>query len=562
MSVQTALRLIPGIARRAASRVALVAAIYGVLGLPVLSASAEVILDAGQPTAARDAAPSSQAKVEGLIELKFRSRGAEVLTLRRRLVELGDLAPGDVADPELYDKALLAAVRAFQVRHGLRSTGNVGPATLKILRAANTKRTLNEQEAPTSRKPPAATAPAAPKGPLPAPPKPPKPITRLAEPVNAPGRPDFGAGALERIDTKVAELRALASVGYVRVPEGRELVYKGRGPAVIELRRRLVQAGALAPDEATLDHFDLALVNALRRFQAQNGINPTGNLGPQTRAALNATVEDHVAALVFSRARLANMSWPSDGKYIVANIANASVELIADGALVHRQVAVFGRVTRATPELNDRIVSVDFAPGWTVPKSIAERDLLPKERKNPGFLERQGMTVVDGKGAPLSVTHGALTRVAAGSAYIRQRPGPDNALGAVRFMLTNGEAIFLHDTPSRRAFRKARNDRFLSSGCVRLSEPERLANFVLEGRDDWGADRIQQAIAAARAPGAQLETTRVTPKRVVPVKIVYIPAWVDADGRLQTRTDIYDKLAQASASPTVRSRADVAKPTP
>lgn len=547
------------ILRRAAKRATLsVALLLGVV-LPLPSAFAEAILDE-RSGAIESAKPDPAVAEPRLKELQFHWRDPAVVTLRRRLIEKGYLPNSEVADPTYYDKSVLDAVRAFQSRNGLKRTGNVGKSTLEMLLSANAKTAMNEATSGARKQSPG-TAPAT-GAPPPAAPKPPPIITRLAESERTSTAPDFGAGALERIDAKLVELRAMVSTGYIIVPEGRELTYKGRGPAVVELRRRLVQAGALGLDAATSDQFDLELVNALRRFQAQNGISPTGNLGPQTRAALNARVEDHIAALTYSRAQLAGKSWPKAGKFIVANIANASVELISDGALVHRQVAVFGRADRATPVLDDRIVSVDFAPSWTVPKSIAVRDLIPRQRKDPGFLERQSMVVVNGKGSALSPTPETLARVAEGRAFIRQRPGPDNALGAVRFLLTNGEAIFLHDTPSKRAFRKARSDRFLSSGCVRLSEPERLANFVLEGRNDWGEERVKQAVAAARTAGTSLETTRVTPNSVVPVKIVYIPAWVDSDGFLQVRTDIYRKLTAAPANSTAQATPNNAKPTP
>jgi murein L,D-transpeptidase YcbB/YkuD len=178
-----------------------------------------------------------------------------------------------------------------------------------------------------------------------------------------------------------------------------------------------------------------------------------------------------------------------------------------------------------------------FNPTWTVPPGILAKDILPAQRRDPTTLARKGLEVLalDGRPVPADTIDWKDVSASRFPYLLRQGPGPTNPLGRVKFMFPNDHAVYLHDTPSRTLFDKG--DRAFSSGCIRVEDPLRLAELLLEHQTGWARADIDRAVASG--------TTRsVTLARPVPVWLVYWTAWADADGRVEFRRDVYGQDAQ------------------
>ena len=256
----------------------------------------------------------------------------------------------------------------------------------------------------------------------------------------------------------------------------------------------------------------------------------------RTRAALNVTAGARADQLARNLERL-RWNRPPDGLSVRVNVPGYRMTLLDGGRPVLTARAVVGMPGRPTPVFADRITHLVFNPSWTVPQSIARADLLPRIRRDPGYLERAGMKVYGGwtpDAQPLHPAAVSWDRVAGrlDSYRLVQAPGPGNPLGRVKFMFPNGHNVYIHDTPDTGLFDHAR--RAYSSGCIRIDRPMQLARALLARTDAWDDKRIQRAVASGRTVRARLD-------QPVPVRIVYRTAWVDGDGSLQLRPDIYGR---------------------
>ncbi|HEU4563416.1 MAG TPA: L,D-transpeptidase family protein [Gemmatimonadaceae bacterium] len=315
----------------------------------------------------------------------------------------------------------------------------------------------------------------------------------------------------------------------------------GQDAAVPRLRRLLLALGDLPPaDSASGDstRYDSALVAGVRRFQRRHGQRADGVVGPDTRARLGRPFDDRVRQieLTLERWRWLPRTFPVPP--IVVNIP--AFRLYAfnekgdrESEILAMDVVVGRAYDRATPVFSGTMQYVVFAPYWDVPPSIARDELLPRARRDHGYLARLRMEVVRGGGddaVVLPVTSQTLSQVEGGSARIRQRPGPWNSLGGVKFILPNAFNVYLHDTPSRSLFGETRRD--FSHGCIRVAEPERLALHVLRDRPEWTGERIDSAMARARPLRVDLATP-------IPVLIVYGTAVARESDGVYFYDDIY-----------------------
>jgi L,D-transpeptidase YcbB len=316
--------------------------------------------------------------------------------------------------------------------------------------------------------------------------------------------------------------------GWPEVPKA--LSPGASGPAVEALRKRLAMEGDL--DQADGDQFDDAVKTAVRQFQYRYGLTQNGVVSGATLEAMNVPALVRFHQLNESGRRMAGRDFSFGGKYVIVNIPAASAEAISDGKVDRRFVAVVGRPDRASPEVTAKISGVRFNPTWTVPKSIAQKDIIPKIIKNGGTIKSMSLKVLDAKGkeVPSSSVNWQQELTAENMRYtIRQEPGRGNSLGEIRINMPNSDAVYMHDTPHKELF--GGDFRFNSSGCVRVEGIKELAEWLLNDQG-WDQERINQAIAEKDLSDHPLS-------RDVPVTWVYLTGFVTQDGLVNFRDDIY-----------------------
>lgn len=296
-----------------------------------------------------------------------------------------------------------------------------------------------------------------------------------------------------------AHRRMAAAGGWPQVEAGETLRADMRSPRVPALRARLEASGDLAPGTAPDDAelFDAALEHGVRRFQARHGLDVDGAVGRRTVAAMNLPVEYRIDQIRMNQERFRWVFRDLEPRFLVVNIARFQVVLIEDQRVTWSTRAIVGRPYRQTPVFKARMTYLEFNPTWTVPPTILREDLLPDLRRDPGELQRRNMVVLDHQGRRVDPATIDWPRVAWRSFpyIIRQEPGPDNALGRVKFMFPNPHHVYMHDTPARSLFMRA--ERTFSSGCIRLEKPFELVDILLAG-SEWDAPAIQQVLAAGR----------------------------------------------------------------
>ena len=395
---------------------------------------------------------------------------------------------------------------------------------------------------------------------------------RVARPRAA--APDFAAllqtaAAAERLPQMAAELRprlgqyatlreALAryrvlaadgSLGHLPVvaPVKRGEAYGGAAA----LHRLLVALGDLpadAPPPTQPD--DATLVEGLRRFQARHGLAADGVIGRATLAALNVPLAHRVQQLELALERLRWLPDLGARPFIGLNIPMFRLwawdPAAPDSAPINMRVVVGRALNTQTPVLLEEMRYVVFRPYWNLPRSIVRNEVLPAVARDPGYLQRNEMEIVRGGGddaQAVAASNENLAALSEGGLRLRQRPGPKNSLGLVKFIFPNDANVYLHDTPTTQLFGRARRD--LSHGCVRVEDPVALAHWVLKDQPGWTRERIQAAMAGA-------SSLRVDLTRPLPVILFYMTAMVmPADQGLYFAEDIYGhdtKLARALAS--------------
>lgn len=366
------------------------------------------------------------------------------------------------------------------------------------------------------------------------------------------------------IKAGLARFRAIAARGGWPLIEGNlasTLEPDARDAArVAQLRARLavldpeVLRGAAA--ESAI--YDAQLQAAVRRFQAEEGLEADGRIGRITWAALNTPVEAKIGQLRVALDMRRGLAAPPDRR-IDVNIPQFRLRMTDTGRVVQDMAVVVGRVDRQTPMLDVRLVAIQFNPPWGVPDRNAREDLLPRFRRDPGRMQAMGYRLyqrIDGELKEVDATTVDF------SAYskdrfpfiIRQDPGEVNALGRIKFVMPNRDDIFMHDTPDRHLFR--RPDRAFSSGCIRLERPMDLLAEAFNGMPAWNRERFDRVLESGATQGVSLA-------RAIPVRLHYDTVIVDS-GSVVMRRDIYgldatylgaldaprsDRLAEASPRP-------------
>ncbi len=312
------------------------------------------------------------------------------------------------------------------------------------------------------------------------------------------------------IDALAEHRRLEAAGGWPAVPEGPTLKPGMTDPRVPALRRRLVVTRDLATDDAS-PLYDATLAAAVRTFQERHGLTPDGVAGAATVQEMNLPVGHRIDQL---RATLERCRWVMrdlPGRFVLVNVAGFQVYYMKDGAPVWESPVVVGTTFNRTPIFRANMTYVVLNPTWTVPPGMLRNEILPAMRRDPKYLERKGLQMVDGR--------------------VVQPPGPGNALGRIKLMFPNPHAVYLHDTPSRAAFRET--SRTFSHGCVRVEKPFELAALVLDD-PQWTLPALHAAVDTGK-------TRTLLLAQPLPVLILYWTAAVGRDGRTYFLPDVYGR---------------------
>jgi murein L,D-transpeptidase YcbB/YkuD len=324
-----------------------------------------------------------------------------------------------------------------------------------------------------------------------------------------------------------------AAVGWATVAEGKTLKLGQNDSRVAQVRARLKvtgdYTGELTPTAP--DHFDPELVAAVKSFQKRHGLEVDGAVGPVTRAALNVSVEERIDQI---RVNLERQRWimhEAYDEFLIVDIAGFQVYWVKDDEVIWQEQVQVGKEYTQTPLFKDTIRYLEINPTWTIPPGIMRRSILPALKKDPNFLDKKGYLLLTQDGERINPKTIDWQSIKTMPYIVRQPPGPDNALGLVKFMFPNPHFVFLHDTNHREFF--DRTGRAFSSGCVRVQNPFDLAERLLAGQDGWDRKQIDAVVASGK-------NTRVNLNRPMRIIIAYLTARSDGQ-RVFFKSDVYNR---------------------
>ncbi len=322
--------------------------------------------------------------------------------------------------------------------------------------------------------------------------------------------------------------------GWPKVSAGRTMTIGSSSNNVVRLRQRLAAQGILPPGVATNSKkFDKAVAQAVRTFQSRHGLAATGKVDKQTIAVLNVPASVRLRQLRENLPRVLEYSKNLGERYVVVNIPAAQLESVDYGRVFSRHNVVVGKPARPSPVLSSQINKLNFNPYWHAPVSIVAKDILPKVRKNVGWLDTMRIKVFDGgyEGPQVDPRSINWSSVAPDRYHFRQEPGGENAMASVKINFPNKYAVYLHDTPAKQLF--DRSARFFSSGRVRVDKVHILTEWLLRGQPGWDGQAIQN-VAGSEQP------TDVDVGNPAQLRMIYLTAWAQPGGAVHFRPDIYN----------------------
>jgi murein L,D-transpeptidase YcbB/YkuD len=362
------------------------------------------------------------------------------------------------------------------------------------------------------------------------------PESRSAALLAQSSEPTFDAGSAQRIGEAIDSYSTIAKLGgWPQIPADAKFAMGSAGAHDATLRLRLVMTGDLASSEAK-GPYDAVLVAGVKRFQARHGLATTGTIGPRTLVALNVPVEKRIQQLEASLQRIAAIGFRFGERYVVVNLPAAFAEAVEHDKVVRRYRVVLGKADKPSPTVTSEINNINLNPTWTVPASITKNEIAAHMRKDPTYLSRLHMQVLDYKENvldPASIDWAA--EKLANNFFVRQEPGSWNALGQLKIDMPNAYAVYMHDTNQKHLF--GEDVRFDSHGCVRVDNVRDLAAWLLEETPNWERAQIDAAIATGVRQNVKLE-------KKVPVAWIYLTGWMTRDQIVQFRGDVYDQDAQ------------------
>jgi len=308
--------------------------------------------------------------------------------------------------------------------------------------------------------------------------------------------------------------RLSKETGFDAIPTLKKTLRKGDSSEIIpSIKKHLALLGDLTQNDGS-PVFDTTLVLATKQYQQRMGLTVDGVIGNKMITELNVPIKQRLRQILINLERLRWMPPEKDTNYILVNIPEFMMHVYDSGRLQFNINVIVGTAANNTVIFNDRLQYIVFSPYWNVPESIVRGEILPGIKKNPNYLAKHHMEIVKQASVPV----------------IRQVPGPANSLGLVKFLFPNNYNIYFHDTPNRNLF--SQSSRSFSHGCIRVGEPKKLAQYLLRSDSSWTTQKIDSAMHLKKEKWVPL-------KKSIPVFIVYFTAWVDQEGQLNFRKDIY-----------------------
>src|SRR5437588_1510793 len=345
--------------------------------------------------------------------------------------------------------------------------------------------------------------------------------------------PTLSPGTVQTTEQAIPQYEAIVVRGGWPEVRGLDRLRLGvRHPSVSALRQRLLAAGDLDASASVGDVYDSYVEAAVRRFQARHGLTVDGVVREQTFKALNVPAQIRLNQLKTNLVRLRTFSNSLGNRFVLCNLPAAQIEAIENGVAVSRHTAVVGKPDRPSPDIQSKIVEVNFNPFWTVPVSIVRRDFIPKMQAEPDYLTKNHIRIFDPQRRELPPQQINWYSEEAVNYQFKQDPGSFNSLGSIRINFPNPHQVYMHDTPLKNLF--GEDLRFHSSGCVRVQNVRELVNWLLIETPGWARPEIDHIIKAGERKDAKVA-------RPVPLYWVYITGWATPDGVVQFRDDIYNR---------------------
>ncbi|HUR66862.1 MAG TPA: L,D-transpeptidase family protein [Chitinophagaceae bacterium] len=317
--------------------------------------------------------------------------------------------------------------------------------------------------------------------------------------------------------------------GWPTIPAIKSSLKKGAADTVITLIKKRLQVTQDMPGTDLTNVFNDTLETAVKRFQRSLGYKQDGIISPNLVKDMNIPAVKRLTAILLNMDRMRWMPQQPKGNLIIVNIPEFMLHVYDGDSTIFDMVVVVGKEGNNTMMFNGNLNQVIFSPYWNVPASIIKNEIMPAIARNPNYLASKNMEQ--------------------NGSSIRQRPGPGNALGKVKFIFPNSFNMYFHDTPSKGLFNE--DKRAFSHGCIRLQDPQKMAEWLLRNDPAWDTEKI----VAAMNKGVEKPVKLKDP---VPVFIIYYTAWVDKDGQLNFRDDVYKhdaelvkKMFVANGSPAI-----------
>src|ERR1700728_2204468 len=358
------------------------------------------------------------------------------------------------------------------------------------------------------------------------------PESRSAAALALSSDPVFDEGTFQRIKEALLFYSDIqVRGGWPMLPADTKLDPGTSGPYVALLRQRVVISDDMPAEQEAGEAYDASVVEGVKHFQLRHGLDATGTVGAQTLKALNVPVRARIKQLEASLERLLGMDFIFAERYVVVNIPAAFVEAVKNGKVERRYRVIVGKIDKPSPSLTAFITSVNLNPTWTVPLSITKTEIAAHMRKDPSYLERMHMRLLGAHDEEINPAGVDWSGDRSYNFTVRQDAGTWNALGNLKIDMPNPYSVYMHDTDSRKLF--ADDYRFDSHGCTRVDNVRDLAVWILQdGPPNWDRAAIDAGIAAG-------QTHIINLPHKIPVAWVYLTGWVQRDGTVEFRDDVY-----------------------